>query len=108
MFGELGRGVVELRLRQRLLRSNVGPSAGRNSEVRGESMGQSEDARDFGEVLRHELNNPLTGILENAELLLVEVHWHRIELPPNGETRRQRNAALAVRMRETIRKLSEE
>ena len=27
----------------------------------------------FGEVLRHELNNPLTGILGNAELLLAEV-----------------------------------
>lgn len=27
--------------------------------------------RDFAEVLRHELNNPLTGILGNAELLLL-------------------------------------
>jgi len=33
-----------------------------------------EVEEDFGEVLRHELNNPLTGILGNAELLLVEVH----------------------------------
>src|SRR5262249_17262701 len=28
---------------------------------------------DFGQVLRHELNNPLTGILGNAELLLSEI-----------------------------------
>jgi len=33
-----------------------------------------EAEQDFGEVLRHELNNPLTGILGNAELLLAEVH----------------------------------
>jgi len=31
------------------------------------------DREDFGEVLRHELNNPLTGILGNAELLLSEI-----------------------------------
>src|SRR5713101_4580594 len=31
-----------------------------------------EVEEDFGEVLRHELNNPLTGILGNAELLLGE------------------------------------
>lgn len=30
-------------------------------------------AEAFGEVLRHELNNPLTGILGNAELRLAEV-----------------------------------
>src|ERR1700693_1491914 len=29
--------------------------------------------KDFAEVLRHELNNPLTGILGNAELLLAEI-----------------------------------
>ena len=30
------------------------------------------ERKDFGEVLRHELNNPLTGILGNAELLLAQ------------------------------------
>jgi signal transduction histidine kinase len=29
--------------------------------------------KDFAEVLRHELNNPLTGILSDAELLLAEM-----------------------------------
>jgi signal transduction histidine kinase len=101
-------GVVELRLRQGLLRSNARQSASRGREERGESVSEPVEAKDFGEVLRHELNNPLTGILGNAELLLVEVHRHRIELPPNGETRLQTIATLAVRMRETIRKLSEE
>jgi signal transduction histidine kinase len=32
-----------------------------------------EWSKDFAEVLRHELNNPLTGILGNAELLLAEI-----------------------------------
>jgi signal transduction histidine kinase len=39
------------------------------------------DDRDFGEVLRHELNNPLTGILGNAELLLLEARRGKLDLP---------------------------
>jgi signal transduction histidine kinase len=31
-------------------------------------MGIPQERRDFGRLLRHELNNPLTGILGNAEL----------------------------------------
>src|SRR5258708_7737653 len=40
-----------------------------------DNLGEALDgiAEDFGEVLRHELNNPLTGILGNAELLLSEI-----------------------------------
>ncbi len=38
-------------------------------------------ASEFGEILRHELNNPLTGILGNAELLLVDLQRKNIELP---------------------------
>jgi signal transduction histidine kinase len=64
--------------------------------------------RDFGEVLRHELNNPLTGILGNAELLLVELRRKNVALPPQFETRLETIATLAVRMRETVRQLSEE
>jgi signal transduction histidine kinase len=64
--------------------------------------------KDFGEVLRHELNNPLTGILGNAELLLVELRRRNVELPPQFETRLETIATLAVRMRETVRQLSEE
>jgi len=64
---------------------------------------------DFGEVLRHELNNPLTGILGNAELLLAEVHRnHDGKLPHGGEQRLETIAALAVRLRETVRRLSQE
>ena len=62
---------------------------------------------DFGEVLRHELNNPLTGILGNAELLLAEVHRKNDgRLPHGGEQRLETIAALAVRLRETVRRLS--
>jgi signal transduction histidine kinase len=62
---------------------------------------------DFGEVLRHELNNPLTGILGNAELLLAEVHRKNDgTLPRGGEQRLETIAALAVRLRETVRRLS--
>jgi signal transduction histidine kinase len=64
---------------------------------------------DFGEVLRHELNNPLTGILGNAELLLAELHRKNDgKLPRGGEQRLQTIAALAVRLRETVRRLSQE
>ena len=68
-----------------------------------------EAKEDFGEVLRHELNNPLTGILGNAELLLVEVHRENDgKLPRGGEQRLETIAALAVRLRETVRRLSQE
>ena len=64
---------------------------------------------DFGEVLRHELNNPLTGILGNAELLLAEVHRKNDgKLPHGGEQRLETIAELAVRLRETVRRLSQE
>lgn len=64
---------------------------------------------DFGEILRHELNNPLTGILGNAELLLAEVRRKSdARLPHNGMQRLETIAALAVRMRETIRRLSQQ
>jgi signal transduction histidine kinase len=57
---------------------------------------------DFGEILRHEVNNPLTGILGNTELLLAR----RDRLPPAAVERLQTIAQLAVRLRETIRRLS--
>jgi signal transduction histidine kinase len=64
---------------------------------------------DFGEVLRHELNNPLTGILGNAELLLAEIHRKNDgQIPEGGEQRLETIAALAVRLRETVRRLSQE
>ena len=63
----------------------------------------------FGEVLRHELNNPLTGILGNAELLLAEVRRKNDgRLPRGGQQRLETIAELAVRLRETVRRLSED
>ena len=56
----------------------------------------------FGELLRHEVNDPLTGILGNAELVLS----HRGRLPPADVHRLQTVVDLAVRLRETTRRLS--
>ena len=63
---------------------------------------EGEPASDFGEILRHEVNNPLTGILGNAELLLAR----RDRLPPAAIERVETIAELAVRLRETVRRLS--
>jgi signal transduction histidine kinase len=64
---------------------------------------------DFGEILRHELNNPLTGILGNAELLLAEIcRKDDGKLPHGGKQRLETIAALAVRLRETVHRLSKE
>ena len=61
----------------------------------------------FGEILRHELNNPLTGILGNAELLLAEMRRKNPVANPDSAIKRMETiAALAVRMRETVRRLS--
>lgn len=54
------------------------------------------------EIFRHEINSPLTGILGNAELVLS----HRSRLPPNDVRRLQIIVDLAVRLRETTRRLS--
>ena len=57
---------------------------------------------DFGETLRHEVNNPLTGILGNAELLLAK----REQLDSRDVERLETIAELAVRLRDTVRRLS--
>lgn len=68
-----------------------------------------EWSKEFAEVLRHELNNPLTGILGNAELLLAELTRKKDgKLPHGGLERVETIAALAMRMRETVRQLSHE
>ena len=61
-----------------------------------------EGSVDFGSLLRHELNNPLTGILGNAEMLLYRRQW----LPQDAVPRLETIADLAVRLRETVRRLS--
>jgi len=58
---------------------------------------------DVAEIFRHEINNPLTGILGNAELLLS----HGVRLPAADTQRLQTVVDLAVRLRETIRRLSD-
>jgi signal transduction histidine kinase len=67
------------------------------------------DREDFGEVLRHELNNPLTGILGNAELLLSEIRRRPDgRLPLDAHQRLETIASLAVRLRESVRRLSQQ
>ncbi|HXT86749.1 MAG TPA: histidine kinase dimerization/phospho-acceptor domain-containing protein [Verrucomicrobiae bacterium] len=60
---------------------------------------------DFAEILRHEINNPLTGILGNAELLLSQL---REKLPPSSVQRLETVVDLAVRLREKVRCLAAE
>jgi signal transduction histidine kinase len=91
-------------VKQRLLRaqkfSTVAPPAVLLEDATSEA---------FGEVLRHELNNPLTGIPGNAELLLAEVRRKNDgQLPNGGQQRLETIAALAVRLRETVRRLSQD
>jgi len=67
----------------------------------------TEGKADFGEVLRHELNNPLTGILGNAELLLAKIRRRDDgQLPEGGRQRVETIAVLATRLREMVRRLS--
>jgi signal transduction histidine kinase len=67
------------------------------------------DSQEFGQVLRHEMNNPLTGILGNAELLLAEVRRKNDgRLPNGGQQRLETIASLAVRLRETVLRLSQD
>ena len=86
------------------------PESSRAKDVM-DNLGEALDglAEDFGEVLRHELNNPLTGILGNAELLLSEIRRNDDgRVPAGGLQRLETIATLAVRLRETIRRLSQE
>jgi signal transduction histidine kinase len=79
------------------------PAAGVSPEPQPDADGGLPVApEDFGEILRHEVNNPLTGILGNAELLLAR----RESLPPAAVRRVETIAELAVRLRETVRRLS--
>jgi signal transduction histidine kinase len=71
--------------------------------ILGYATGSGDDwSTDFGEILRHEVNNPLTGILGNAEMLLAR----RDRLPASAIERLETIAYLAVRLRETVRRLS--
>ena len=91
-------GLLERRVHLAEQPTRVEPPAGFPEEV----------TSDFGEILRHEVNNPLTGILGNAELLLAELKKKNGDPPVSASTlqRLQTIAELAVRLRETVRRLS--
>jgi signal transduction histidine kinase len=97
--------LIQKRLRQTRLMTRSAAGFAESQRENESSIGNE----DFGEVLRHELNNPLTGILGNAELLLAEVRRKSdVRLPPGGQQRLETIAALAVRLRETVRRLSKQ
>lgn len=97
-FLPLAVGLLERRVR-------LAEQAARADELVGSA---DEPSGDFGEILRHEVNNPLTGILGNAELLLAEFKKKRGNgaLSDAALRRLQTIAELAVRLRETVRRLS--
>jgi signal transduction histidine kinase len=95
-FLDLAAALIERRLlSSRRLFERVCEGSGNG----GEDLIEQEE---FGSFLRHELNNPLTGILGNAEMLLHRRQWLPVDAVPRLET----IADLAVRLRETIRRLS--
>jgi signal transduction histidine kinase len=63
---------------------------------------ETNERVDFGSMLRHELNNPLTGILGNAEMLLRQ----RERLAGDTLLRVETITNLALRLRETVRRVS--
>jgi signal transduction histidine kinase len=102
-------GLVERRLRQAQSEALAVPAAGEPLETGRTDVFTELDREDFGEILRHELNNPLTGILGNAELLLSEIRRKSDgRLPQGAPQRLETIAALAVRLRESVRRLSTE
>jgi signal transduction histidine kinase len=102
-------GLVERRLRKAQDEAQASPAGEELLEARQKNALGELDREDFGEVLRHELNNPLTGILGNAELLLTEIRRKSDGRMPQGAPQRLETiAALAVRLRESVRRLSTE
>ncbi len=102
-------GLVERRLRKAQSDSLALSSPEESLETPRKETVMELDREDFGEVLRHELNNPLTGILGNAELLLSEIRRKSDGRLPHGAPQRLETiAALAVRLRESVRRLSTE
>jgi hypothetical protein len=102
-------GLVERRLRQAQFRPPTSLSYREEFGASSESLPPEGAEGDFGAVLRHELNNPLTGILGNAELLLAEIRRKNDgRLPQGAQQRLETIAGLAVRLRETVRRLSQE
>ncbi len=102
-------GLVERRLRKAQKEAQALPVLEEAVQTPGKDTLMQLEVADFGEVLRHELNNPLTGILGNAELLLSEIRRKSDgRLPQGAPQRLETIAALAVRLRESVRRLSTE
>jgi signal transduction histidine kinase len=102
-------GLIERRLRKAESGAQAPPASQESREAPRSSALLAIDREDFGEVLRHELNNPLTGILGNAELLLSEIRRNGDGRMPQGAPQRLETiAALSVRLRESVRRLSTE
>jgi signal transduction histidine kinase len=102
-------GLVERRLRKAQDDAQAAPAGDASLDAPPASALLEVNREDFGEVLRHELNNPLTGILGNAELLLSEIRRKSDgRLPQGAPQRLETIAALAVRLRESVRRLSTE
>ncbi|MGC1485373.1 MAG: histidine kinase dimerization/phospho-acceptor domain-containing protein [Candidatus Acidiferrum sp.] len=102
-------GLVERRLRKAQNEAQTSTAAEELFEARRKDVLIEMEREDFGEVLRHELNNPLTGILGNAEMLLSEIRRKSDgRLPQGAPQRLETIAALAVRLRESVRRLSTE
>ncbi|MGB9464993.1 MAG: histidine kinase dimerization/phospho-acceptor domain-containing protein [Candidatus Acidiferrum sp.] len=108
-FLTVALGLVERRLRKAQSEAQVLPAPEQRSIATRKDPLDEMEREDFGEVLRHELNNPLTGILGNAELLLSEIRRKSDgRLPQGAPQRLETIAALAVRLRESVRRLSQE
>ncbi len=102
-------GLVERRLRKAQSDAQASPGPEKLPDDARKNVLLVLGREDFGEVLRHELNNPLTGILGNAELLLSEIRRKSDGCLPEGAPQRLETiAALAVRLRESVRRLSQE
>ena len=102
-------GLVERRLRKAQSGALALSSLEESLETPRKETVMDLGREDFGQVLRHELNNPLTGILGNAELLLSEIRRKSDgRLPQGAPQRLETIAALAVRLRESVRRLSTE
>ena len=89
-FVPLAASLIERRLRW----------AAKSKSVPGPPWADLPD--DLAAIFRHEINNPLTGILGNAEMLLA----HRERLSAADTQRLETVVDLAVRLRETIRRVS--
>jgi len=89
-FVPIAAALIERRLRW----------AERSNSTTGPPLADEPD--DLAAIFRHEINNPLTGILGNAELLLAR----RERFSAMDTQRLQTVVDLAVRLRETIRRLT--